>query len=139
MNRVTIIRKSSKKDVPGCIRLSKLDNQSYWKSTDFKKSIINKDVTFLVAEENKKIVGYILGFIVPTKRTESLIHETKVDKNERGKGIGTKLVNAFCEENFKKKVKVVYAEIKPEVLKFYRDACKFKESDKWIEVARHKK
>jgi len=134
-----IIRKGKKKDSKECIKLSKLDKESYWKSIDFEKSATDKDVVFLVAENDKKIIGYILGFIVPTKRTEALIHETRVDKRERGKQIGTKLVDAFCKEIFKRKVKDIYAEIEPDHLKFYRDACKFKVSGKWIEVAKRKK
>ena len=133
-----IIRKGKAKDAKDCVRLSRLDKESYWETIDFEKSAKDKDVVFLVAEEEKKIIGYILGFIVPTKRTEALIHETRVEKGKRAKGIGTKLVNAFCDEIFKKGVKIIYAEIEPELLKFYRDACKFKESGKWIEVAKKK-
>ncbi|MBU3941111.1 MAG: GNAT family N-acetyltransferase, partial [Nanoarchaeota archaeon] len=97
-----IIRKAKIKDIKQCLNIQKLDNGKYWKAIDFKKSVQNKGVVFLVAEENKEILGYITGFIVPTKRTDALLHETRVDKRQRKKGIGKKLVNAFCKEIFKK-------------------------------------
>jgi len=134
-----IIRNGKRSDSKKCLNLQRLDKRLYWKSIDFERSAIDKDVVFLVAEEDNKIIGYVLGFIVPTKRTEALVHETRVDKRKRGKGIGTELVNAFCKETFKKKVKDIYAEIEQKHLKFYRDACKFKISGKWIEVTKSKK
>lgn len=134
-----IIRKGKKSDSKNCLKLQKLDKRSYWRSIDFERSVTNKDVVFLVAEEDTKIVGYILGFIVPTKRTEALLHETRVDKRKRRKGIGTKLVSAFCKDVFKKKVKDIYAEIEQKHLKFYRGSCKFKVSGKWVEVVKKKK
>lgn len=132
------IRQGSKKDAVNCARFSKSDKAHYWKRSDFEKAATDKDVVFLVAEENKKLMGYILGFIVPTKRTEALIHETRVSKKERGKGVGTKLVDSFCKNIFRKGVKIVYAEIKPEHIKFYKGACKFNLSGKWVEVSKKK-
>jgi len=96
------------------------------------------DVIFLVAEEDSRIIGYILGFVMPTRRKEAMLVETRVHKEERGRGIGTKLVDAFCKEAFARGAKEVEAEVEPELLKFYRDACGFKEVHKWIEVGRKK-
>ncbi len=131
-----IIRKGNKGDAKYCVTI--MDKESHLNESDFSSSSEDNDVLFLVAEENKKVLGYILGFIVPTKRTEALIHETRVDKKERNKGIGKKLVGTFCKEIFKKGVKIIYAEIEPQLLKFYKDACEFKESGKWIEVSKTK-
>jgi GNAT superfamily N-acetyltransferase len=133
-----IIRKGKLDDAENCLKIFKKDKETYWEATDFKKSARNNDVVFLVAEENKRIVGYILGFIVPTKRIEALLHETRVEKTKRKQGIGTKLVSAFCEEAFKRGIKVIYAEIEPQLLSFYVDACTFEESHKWIEVVKKK-
>jgi len=132
------IRKGKMSDSKGCFSLCKQDKDTYWKVNDFQKSVRDKDVVFLVAEENGEIIGYVLGFVVPTKRIEAMVHETRVDKNQRGKKIGTKLVDAFCKELFQLGVKTIYAEIEPELLKFYRDSCKFKESGKWLEVVKTK-
>jgi ribosomal protein S18 acetylase RimI-like enzyme len=131
-----IIRKGKLEDAENCFSIFKKDRETYWEATDFEKSARDDDVFFLVAEENNRVVGYILGFIVPTKRIEATIHETRVEKMKRKQGIGTRLVNAFCEEAFKKGVEVIYAEIEPELLNFYVDACKFEESHEWIEVTK---
>ena len=126
------IRSAQKKDISACLSLHK---EKYWKSKDFEEAIKKRDVVFLVAEE-RKIVGYVLGFVVPTKRNEAMLHETRVHTKERNKGIGTKLVNECCKRLFKKGVNEIYAEIDKEHLPFYRDACKFSVSGKWVEVKR---
>ena len=133
-----MIRRGKPEDAERCLSIFREDKETYWDIADFVRSAKDKDVVFLVAEEDKKVIGYILGFIVPTKRTEALIHETRVERAKRKKGIGTELVNAFCEEIFKRGVEVILAEVEPELLKFYVDACKFEESRKWIEVAKKK-
>jgi len=132
-----MIRKAKKSDINAVLYLQKLDKGTYWKQTDLEKAIKDKDVVFLVAED-KKVIGYIIGEIPPTKRTEAAICETRVHKKERGKRIGTKLVNELCKQCFKKGVKTIYAQIEPKHLKFYRDACKFKITHKWVEVAKYK-
>jgi len=130
------IRKGKIKDASLCLEIAKKDKAKHWEKSDFINSAKDNHAVFLVAEDNRKIVGYIVGFIVPTKRTEAMIHETRVDRNERGKDIGTKLVDGLCKEFFKRGVKVIYAEIEPRLLKFYRDSCKFRISGKWLEVAK---
>jgi len=133
-----IIRKGKPEDAERCLSIFRADKESYWEAKDFERSAKDNNVVFLVAEENKKVIGYILGFIVPTKRTEALIHETRVERTKRKQGFGTELVNSFCKEIFKRGVELIYAEIEPELLEFYVDACKFEESGKWIEVAKKK-
>jgi ribosomal protein S18 acetylase RimI-like enzyme len=133
-----IIRKANEGDVKDCTGLSEMNEEHYWEPEDFKRSIEDKDTIFLVAEEDEDVVGYTLGFILPTKRTEALIHATCVSKQERGRGIGTKLVDAFCEEVFKRGVDIVLAEIEQNLLGFYRDSCSFVERGKWIEVAKQR-
>ena len=129
------IRKAKPKDAKPCLNLSK---EKYWQKQDFIRSVKDKDVVFLVAEIDKQVVGYILGFIVPTNRREAMIHETRVHTKHRRKGIGKALVNALCKALFNKKVKHIYAEIEPKHMKFYKGACKFKNSGKWIEVVKSK-
>ena len=132
------IRKAAKDDSEGCMRLFELDNEKYWEISDFRNSAEHADVIFLVAEDDSRIVGYVLGFVMPTRRKEAMLVETRVHKKERGRGIGIKLVDAFCREAFARGAKEVEAEIEPQHLKFYRDACGFKEVHKWIEVDRKK-
>jgi ribosomal protein S18 acetylase RimI-like enzyme len=132
------IRRASKTDVDDCFNVLKSDEDTYWRKEDLKVSAEDGRVIFLVAEENGRVMGYIQGFILPTKRTEALIHETRVRKQERGKGVGIRLVDAFCEEAFERGADVVLAEIEPDLLSFYRDSCGFKERGKWLEVGKKK-
>jgi ribosomal protein S18 acetylase RimI-like enzyme len=132
------IRDGRAGDAEECLKLQTLDNEAFWEASDFWNSAHHDDVIFLVAEEGNELLGYILGYITPTRRSEALIHETRVHRRMRRKGIGTKLVNAFCEKSFEKEAKVVLAETGPEGISFYCDACGFKEVNKWIEVARRK-
>ena len=133
-----LIRKATKEDSEACMRLFELDNEKYWEISDFRSSAGHADVIFLVAEENSRIVGYVLGFVNPTKREQAMLVETRVHREERGRGIGTKLVDAFCREAFAKGSKAVDALIEPQHLKFYRDACGFREVHTWVEVDRKK-
>jgi ribosomal protein S18 acetylase RimI-like enzyme len=106
-----MIRKASKTDTEGCYSLVQSDGDSYWRLEDLVQSTTNEDAIFLVAEEGGGIIGYIQGYILPTKRTEAMIHETRVKVQRRGHGIGVELVCAFCEEAFNRGVEVVLAEI----------------------------
>jgi len=133
-----LIRKGTREDSEECMRLFELDNEKYWEISDFRSSAEHADVIFLVAEEDSRIVGYILGFVMPTRRKEAMLVETRVHREERGRGIGTKLVDVFCREAFARGAKEVEAEVEPQHLNFYRDACGFKEVHKWIEVERKK-
>ncbi len=133
-----LIRKATEEDSEACMKLYRLDNEKYWEISDFRNSSEHADVIFLVAEEDCRIVGYILGFVLPTRRKEVMLIETRVHKEKRGRGIGAKLVDAFCREAFARGAKEVEAEIEPQHLRFYRDACGFKEVHKWIEVERKK-
>lgn len=133
-----IIRKGKKGDIPSCMKLSESENKGYWTKSDFERCVSDKQVIFLVALENGKLVGFINGFIVPTKLIEAMIHETRVNLKQRGKNIGTEMVDAFCKEAFRKGVKTVYALIDKKLEPFYIKSCKFKRSGFWIETSRNK-
>ena len=131
------IRRASKEDVNTCIDIDRRDDEQYWEPVDLENSVEDEHAIFLVAEE-EEVIGYVIGFIVPTKRTEAMIHVTRVDIPERKKGAGKKLVDAFCEEAFRRGAEVAIAELVPELLEFYRDGCGFVERGKWVEVGRSK-
>lgn len=132
------IRKAKQSDALGSYNVIKSDNEKHITKKDFELSAKNKDVVYLVAEDKKKIIGYILAFIVPTKRTDALIHEVRILKTERGKNIGKKLVDACCKELFKKGAKDIYADIEPDLEKFYCKMCKFKKYNNWVGVVKKK-
>jgi GNAT superfamily N-acetyltransferase len=133
------IRKGLLQDSSTCFHLFKLDNEDYWELRDFETSATHDDVIFLIAEQENKILGYILGFLVPTRRSEAGIHETRVRMDERGKGIGEKLVESFCIEALNRNARTISAEIEQELLPFYVGVCGFREVGKWIEVTRARK
>lgn len=132
------IRKATQKDVKKCADIQKLDKKTSFKKSDLKYAIKNRDVIFIVGEESGEILGYTIGYIDPCLRKDVLISETRVDKRLRKKGIGTKLVEAFCKECFKKNKKEIAALIRPKHIKFYVKSCKFKKRDAWIEVVKRK-
>jgi predicted N-acetyltransferase YhbS len=131
---VANIRNAGRVDAAECCNLAESDGVSYWRQQDFEASA--EEAIFLVAEDGGHVIGYVLGFILPTKESEALVHETRVKVEERGKGIGKDLVDAFCEEAFRRGVEIVLAEIEPEHLEFYRDRCGFVKKGSWIEVGR---
>jgi GNAT superfamily N-acetyltransferase len=51
--------------------------------------------TCLLAEENGKIIGFIMGFLSQSKLDESYIRIVMVDPSSRGKGIGRVLYEEF--------------------------------------------
>jgi hypothetical protein len=64
-----------------------------------------------------------------------LIHKSRVDLNFRRKKLGTKLVDEFCKEAFRKSVRIVFAMIESELKPFYIDSCNFKQTGNWIETS----
>lgn len=131
------IRKAKLKDAKECVEMRNREEKK-WSTIDFISSVSDNHCIFLVAEIDKCLVGYIIGFIVPTQKKEAMLHETRVVKTERGKGIGENLVNTFCREAFRRKVKTIYAEIEPNLVGFYCNKRGFKKNAEWIEVKKEK-
>jgi N-acetylglutamate synthase-like GNAT family acetyltransferase len=132
------IRKAKVNDAKGSFNVIQCDFGKHISKKDFELSSKNKDVVYLVLEDKKQIIGYILAFIVPTCRSEALIHEVRILSQYRGKNLGKKLVDACCKELFKRKVKSIYAEIEKPLETFYCTTCKFKKVNNWIEVVKTK-
>ena len=126
------IRKANVRDVKGCLGLQKSHGEIFWKRDNFVRAVEDRDVIFLVAEENGKILGCILGFINLVKRDEAYLQETRVHKKEERRGIGKALVGAFCKFAKRKGVKEIYSEIEKEHIPFYIKSCKFKDRGKHI-------
>ena len=131
-----LIQKASVKDIETCLKLAQQEGETYWAFQDFDQATTNKNSIFLAATEDDKILGYVIGFIVPTKTNEAMIHETRTDLASRGKKVGTKLVEAFCDEAFRRGATVIYALIEEELKPFYLDACHFNETGMWIEASK---
>lgn len=114
------IRKFAKEDLPEVLELCREVRQHHidilngyfteqndkFEKIPFLESLENDKIVAFVAEENSKVVGYILGEF---KNAPHLVHPNiahianfGVSKSYRSKGIGKALMNAFyklCEEN----------------------------------------
>jgi L-amino acid N-acyltransferase YncA len=113
-----------------CFEIQKPDKE--WTLKSLRDSLAN---IFIVAEEKGEIIGYMMGYVDPCMKEDVVVHEVRVKLESRGKGIGKKLVNAFCKLCFKKGIKDISAGIQPAHLKFYR-GCGFKKRMTWISVSR---
>ncbi len=124
-------------DIDTCLSFQAQTNENYWTREEF-ENIIQTDLAFMiVAEDEGKIIGYCNGYIYPTKQNEGTLHETRVDLNRRHEGIGTILVEKFCELLYEKGCERVFGYIVDEHVEFYVNACGFEISDdQWIEVVR---
>ena len=121
-----IIRKVNKNDIDVIVELShRLYETEQQFSTNFKdgyfktkygrkkllKDINNKEMIFLVAVYDSKVVGFINGYIYDNEnlyieKTAYLAH-ISVDDNYKRKGIATILMNSFEEELKNKNVKFI--------------------------------
>jgi len=124
------LRKAELSDVPFCLEVEASQGDSTFSGHDFRNSIIDPNVIFLVAEQNQQIRGFILGFIVPTRRREATIHSTMVHKQHSQKGIGSLLVQNFAKHAFEQGVELIYAEVEEGPDKFY-EKCGFKKVMVW--------
>ncbi|MFP4424278.1 MAG: GNAT family N-acetyltransferase [Candidatus Woesearchaeota archaeon] len=71
-------------------------------SENYFKKNIDDDEMFFVAEDNDEIVGYILG--EPMKDNMAFLSLLTIDKSQRGKGLGKKLLAKFEEQCHSKKL-----------------------------------
>lgn len=142
MNKI-IVRKSSIKDLNDVIRLNldlfKKEYKEFDKSLDMKwphsrngKSYFSlrasgNDGFCVVAENNKKIIGYLCGGLrgcgYREKANYAELENMLVDKKFRGKGVGTMLANEFlawCKDNKVKYISVTASAQNTPTIEFYR-------------------
>jgi len=132
-NRNLTIRKAEFRDIPFCLEVEASHEDSTFSEHDFRNSITDSNVIFLVAEQNQKVMGFILGFIVPTRRREATIHSTMVHKQHCQKGIGSALVRNFAKLAFEQGVELIFAEVEDGPDKFY-EKCDFKKTMIWYSM-----
>jgi N-acetylglutamate synthase-like GNAT family acetyltransferase len=126
------IRKGTAKDAKICAKIRAAEEDGF-SAIDFAGSVKDKHCIFLVAEKNRKVIGYCIGYVCPDQRKEAMLHETRIIKDERKAGTGTALVKAFCKEAFGRRVKHIYAFVEKKHVKFYGNSG-FRKSNKWIEL-----
>ena len=108
------IRKSKKCDIEKILKLAeelyqaelpfdKNLNPNYYTNQkakdDLQKSISSRKRTFLVAEENDNLVGYVDGYIIEEVYIEKVAYldHLCVSKKYRGRGIGKTLIDEFTK------------------------------------------
>ncbi len=92
------VRPAGKGDVAACLEAQAAHGDRYFTEGDYLHALGDVDAIFLAAEVEGRVVGYILGFRVPTKQGEAGIHSTLVPPQHRNRGIGSRLVEGFAEE-----------------------------------------
>lgn len=66
----------------------------------------------VVAKKDENVVGFITGFVSPEKRDTVFVWQIGIDKSERGKGLGSKLLMQLVDQQ-DDKVDYVEASITP--------------------------
>jgi len=69
------------------------------------KDFVKEKQIFFVAEENKEIIGFVLGERITGNC--AIAHMSAVKKQYQGQGIGTELINLFEKECKKRKLKAI--------------------------------
>jgi ribosomal-protein-alanine N-acetyltransferase len=128
-----IIRKAVPQDIPSCLEAEASHGDNTFSEGDLRNSITEPNAIFLVAEQRGQVVGFILGYVVPTRKREAAIHSTMVNSRYEKKGIGSSLVLNFARLAFGKGVELVYAEVETGPDKFY-EKCGFRKSAVWYSM-----
>lgn len=99
INSHLIIRDMTIDDVEGVFQVEKNCFEHYWSKPEFEKEMKNDVARYLVAQIDKKIVGYVgIWFIAG----EGHITNVAVHSDYRGQKIGDKLIKHLvekCKEN----------------------------------------
>lgn len=69
--------------------------------------------TSLIAEEDGKLIGFLIGFVSQSYPNEAYIHFVGIHPDYRKKGLGRKLYLAFFEKVAKKGCQVVHCVTSP--------------------------
>ncbi|WP_240375787.1 diaminobutyrate acetyltransferase [Bacillus piscicola] len=69
--------------------------------------------TCVAAKEDGELVGFVTGFILPEKQDTVFVWQVGVDPSQRGKGMGSKLLNALVERTASADVRYLEATVTP--------------------------
>lgn len=95
INNNLIIRDMTSSDVDGVFEVEKNCFEHYWSKGEFEKEMKNDVANYLVAEIDKKIVGYVgIWFIAG----EGHITNVAVHSDFRGKKIGDELIKHLVKK-----------------------------------------
>lgn len=101
--KTLVIRKASSEDINGIIGVLKtvyLQDEA-WARKALQKLLATEDYVILVAELDRKIVGFIDYYILPSvweKWNEATINYLFIHKDYQGRGIGSKLLKEVIKQ-----------------------------------------
>ncbi|MFH1064585.1 MAG: GNAT family N-acetyltransferase [Candidatus Woesearchaeota archaeon] len=123
-------------DCKRCAELSEIDELKTaggkFLPEGYFKIFVDDDELFFVAEEEGKLLGYILG--EPMKGNMAFLGLLTADKGSRGKGIGKKLIAAFrnkCDEKGLKFILLYAPKFNENTIEFY-NKCQFTQGKEYI-------
>ncbi len=120
-----VIRRAEARDVDACLEIQASQMDTTFSRADYLNSSVNSNSIYLVAELESRVVGFIVGFVVPTKNSEAIVHSTMVHMSFTKRGIGSALVRGFVDFAFKQGLLRVYAEVESGPDRFY-EKCGFR-------------
>jgi len=135
---VRIVRSAEERDIPACMDVQESEGPPYFSEADFVSMVRNSECIFLVVELEERVVGFIAGFVLPTKRSEASIHSTMVHRRFRGRGLGRTLVESFATAAFGSRgVEIITAGVEPGPDIFYQK-CLFQKDLRWTSIVLQK-
>lgn len=100
------VRKATLKDCTILVEMAKLPElktpSGYYPSLEWFKVIVKEKQILLVAEDKKKLIGFVMGERIAGDW--SILHLMAVDPTWQGKGIGKILIQEFEKECIKRKL-----------------------------------
>lgn len=133
-SRGVTVRTAGDSDISACLDVETKDGNVFFLDGDFRRALADRNTIFLVAERASRTIGFVIGYVVPSKQTEAIIHATVVLPAQRHLGVGTALVNAFALEAFNRRVRVIFAEVETGPDRFY-ERCGFRKEAVWNSYA----
>ncbi len=127
------IRPADRGDVSACLEAQAAHGDPYFSEGDYLHALKDGNAIFPVAEVEGEVVGYIMGFRVPTKQAEAGIHSTLVHPGHRSRGIGSRLVESFVREALGRGVEMIFAEVEDGPDRFY-ERCGFRKKIVWYSM-----
>ena len=121
------IRKALHDDVPAIVSLAKNSKLSDWPQSDYEAEVLRKESIFLASfDDMQQLEGFVVGRLVPGNdqmdSVEAEIYNIAVQAENRRRGIGSHLVNAFFDVCRTHGVRKVRLEVRAENIsaqKFY--------------------
>jgi [ribosomal protein S18]-alanine N-acetyltransferase len=91
-----LIRKAELQDIEDVFEIQEKENLSYWSIEDYQSEINNSESIFLVAEVDKKTVGFIFARLITTLKVCEIINFGVTGKYQN-QGTGKRLIDSLTE------------------------------------------